>query len=174
MPLTFYLNWSDDPVLGAETWFLVIIRLIRQGCAWLKKMSVQTYCYLHLWIETPQVCHPRNMLWLTWNCQESDQILPPVLRVKGSRDTNSSCCPVSGEVPNVAVPASAVEGQVKTGANLPSLHPSWWCKKTCKLVWNTEYEGLFQYLLFKVWHLNSFFYFLGRRERAKELGFIIN
>lgn len=54
MPLAFYLNWFDDPVLGAETWFLAIKRLVHQGMCHLplKEVSAQTYCYLHLWIET--------------------------------------------------------------------------------------------------------------------------
>lgn len=42
-------------------------------------------------------CHPRNVLWLTWNHQEADQILAPgkYFRVNESGSANSPCCPVA-------------------------------------------------------------------------------
>lgn len=106
----------------------------------LKEMSAQT-SYLHLWIETFCLPFKKYGFRLTWNCQESDEILPPVFRVKTSRNANSPCCPVARSrchVPSVAVPTSAMEGQVKAGVNLPSLYPSRWRKETCKLWWSMK------------------------------------
>lgn len=71
-------------------------------------------------------CHPRNVLWLTWNHQESDKILAPgkYFRVNESGSANSPCCPVARGVActecgwHSLISASATESYMKTEANL--------------------------------------------------------
>lgn len=88
--------------------------------------------------------------------------LSSIFRVKASRNTNSPCWPVAMgrcHLPSVAVPASAMEGQVKMGQTYLPFTLLSDVRKPASYAGAQSMKKEFQSLLFKAWHLNNFLFF---------------